>query len=77
MHSTKCLDNGTHHICIVFCSIYSLRSSQQFFSYVGMGLPGLNKYQAGINISCSWTQRSAMGEAGTRNRSISNQALDH
>ena len=31
---TKCL----------FAGFDSLRPSQQFFSYVGMGLPGLNQY---------------------------------
>ena len=44
-----------------------------FFSYVGMGLPGLNQYLAGINVSCSRTQRSATSEAWTQNPSISSQ----
>ena len=44
----------------------SLRPSQQSFSYVGTGLPGLNRYQARINVSCSRTQHSDTGEAGTR-----------
>ena len=33
-------------------------SHQQSFSYVGTGPPGLNKYKARINVSCSRTQRS-------------------
>ena len=28
-------------------------SLQQSFSYIGMGLPGLNQYLARINLSCS------------------------
>ena len=48
---------------------------QQFFSYVGIGLPGLNK--ARINVSCSRTQHSAAGEARTRNPLIWSQALYH
>ena len=39
---------------------------QQSLSYVGTGLPGLNKYYARINVSCSSTQRSDAGEARTR-----------
>ena len=31
----------------------SLRPGQQFFSYVGTGLPGLNQYKVGVNVSCS------------------------
>ena len=33
----------------------SLRPSQQFVSYVGTGLLGLNQYLARINVSCSRT----------------------
>ena len=39
----------------------SLHLSQQFFSYAGTVLPGLNQYYAGINMSCSMTQCSAQG----------------
>ena len=34
-----------------FCSFDSLSCSQQFFSHVGTGLPGLN--QAADKVSCS------------------------
>ena len=40
-----------------------------------MGLPGLNQYQARINVSCSRTQRSDAGEALTLSPSVSSQAL--
>ena len=48
-----------------------------FFSYVGTGLPGLNQHLSGINVSCSRTQHSAAGEAQTCNPSILSQALYH
>ena len=32
------------------CLFDSLRRRQQFFSYVGTGLPRLNQYYAGINV---------------------------
>ena len=48
-----------------------------FFSYVGTGLPGFNQYLAGINVSCSRTQRSDAGESRTRGPSVSSQALYH
>ena len=44
----------------------SLRPSQQSFSYVGMGLPGMNQYYARINVSYSMTRRSDSDEAGNR-----------
>ena len=34
-----------------------------FFSYGGTGLPGLNQYSARINVSCSRTQHSEADEA--------------
>ena len=37
-----------HSVWIV--CFYSLRPSQQFFSYVRMDLPGLNQYKARINV---------------------------
>ena len=55
----------------------SLRPSQQFFSYVGMGLPGLNQYFARINVSRSRTQHSDAGEARNRGPSVLSQALCH
>ena len=51
--------------------------SQQFFSYAGTGLPGLNQYLARIDVSCSMTQHSDAGEARTRGPSVSSQALCH
>ena len=50
---------------------------QQSFSYAGTGLPGLNQYQARINVSCSRPQGSDAGEARTRSLSVSSQALYH
>ena len=47
-----------------FCS---LLPSQQFFSYVETGFPGMNQYQARINVSCLRTQQSDAVEARTRN----------
>ena len=61
-------------ICL-FVWFDSLLPSQQFFSYVGTGLPGLNQYKASINVSCSRTQRSEDGEAKTHDTSVSSQAL--
>ena len=55
----------------------SLCRSQQFFSYVGTGLPGLNQYWARINESCSRTQCSNASEARIRNPSVLSQALYH
>ena len=57
--------------------LFNLILRQQFFSYVGTGLPGLNQYQAKINVSCSRTQHSDAGEAWTRSLSASSQALYH
>ena len=39
-----------------FCLFDSLHPSRHFFSYVGLGLPGLNQYKARINVSSSKTQ---------------------
>ena len=57
------------------CWFDSLRPSQQFFSYVGMGLPGLKQYQARINVSYAGTQHSDAGEARTRSPLVLCQAL--
>ena len=68
------------HINLLFCLFILfdfIHPSQQIFSYVGMCLPGLNLYLAGINVSCSRTQCSTVGEAQTRNPSTSSQALYH
>ena len=40
---------------LAFVWFDSLCLSQQFFSYVAMGLPRLNQYKAKINVSCSRT----------------------
>ena len=44
---TNCLNKDgkiqLHNMEFGFVSFDSLRPSQQFFSYVGMGLPGLNQ----------------------------------
>ena len=52
--------------------VCSLRPNQQFFSHVGMGLPGLNQYKEADKVSCSRTQHSdsAGGETQTSNPSI-------
>ena len=43
---------------VLFVSFDSCRPSQQSFGYAGTGLPGLNQYQARINVYCSRTQCS-------------------
>ena len=55
----------------------SLRPSQQLFSYVGTGLPGLNQYEVRINVACSRKQHSDACEARTRGLSVSRQACYH
>ena len=60
-----------------FCLFDFLRPSQQSFSYVGMGIPGLNQYSARINVSCPRTQHSGGGKAQTHGPSVSSQALYH
>ena len=55
----------------LFCLFDSLRPSQQSFSYVGTGLPGLNQYYARINVTCSMTRRSDAGEARNRGPLVS------
>ena len=50
--STK---NMQHDFFVFLVWFDSLRPSQQFFSHVGTGLPGLNQYQAEDNVSCSRT----------------------
>ena len=67
----------SHEAHVFVCLFDSLRTSQQFFSYIRMGLPGLNQYLARINVSCSGTQHSDADEAGTRSLSVSSQALNH
>ena len=42
---------------------YSLRPSQQLFNKVATDLPGMNKYLARNNVSCSRTQHSDSSEA--------------
>ena len=59
------------------CLIWFFTAHQQSFSYVGTGLPGLNQYQAIINVSCTRTQRNDAGEAPTHGPSVSIEALYH
>ena len=59
---------------LFFCSLHP---SQQFFSYVGTGFPGLKQYLAWINVSCSRTQHRDKGEARTNCPSVSSQAFFH
>ena len=69
-----------HYKSVKFCLFVwfdSLRHSQQFFSYAGTCLPGLNQYKARINVSCTSTEHSDPGEAWTFNPSVSSQALYH
>ena len=51
------------HVYVLFIWFDSLRPSQT----VGMGLSGLNQYQAMSSVSCSMTQRSDTGKARIRN----------
>ena len=44
-------------VCLFVC-FDSLRPSQQFFSHVGTGLPGLNQYLAAAEGPCLRTQHS-------------------
>ena len=68
---------GRTDMCLCFVWFESLCPSQQFFSYVGTGLPGLNQYSARINVSYSRTQCSIADETQTGNPSVSSQALYH
>ena len=61
---------------IRFC-LFNLTLYVPVNSYVRTCLPRLNQYQVRINASFSKTQRSYVGEARTRNFSISRQALYH
>ena len=63
------------HLLFLFVCFESLRPSQQFFSYDGMGLSGLNQYKARNNVSCSRTQHSDTSKARTCKPSVSIQAL--
>ena len=74
MLSFSCFVLFSFQFCL-FVWFDSLHPSPQIFSYVGTGLPGLNQYQARINLSCSKTQHSDAGEARTSNLSVSSQAL--
>ena len=59
--------NEMHDLCLPVCLwlFDSLCPSQQFFSYVGTGLPGLNQYYA--RISCL----VCLSVCGLRNKKIS------
>ena len=50
---------------------------QQSFSDVGTAFPKLHQYYAGINVSCSWTQRSGASQAQTHDSLVSSQAFYH
>ena len=41
-----------------FIIIWFFTSHQQYFGYIGMGLPGLNQYKARIIVSCSRTTKA-------------------
>ena len=45
-------------VVLIVCFVWfdTLHPNQQFFSYVKIGLPVFNQYQARINVSCSRTQ---------------------
>ena len=58
--------NSQYHVMVdksisCFC-FYSLLPSQQFFSHIRTGLPGLNQYYAEDKVSSSRTQCSAFGD---------------
>ena len=59
----------------LFVLFDSLCPSQQFFSYVGMGLPGLKQYEARIIVSCSRTQHSYASEVRTLGLELSTLPL--
>ena len=71
------IEKYKHSQFVLFVWFDSLRPSQQSFSYVGTGLPGLNQYWERINVSCSRTQRSDSDEAPIRGPLVSSQALYH
>ena len=66
------LRKAVSHLPDLFVWFDSLCPSLQFFSHVGMGLPGLNQYKAADKVSCSRTQHSdsAGGEARPSKPSI-------
>ena len=66
----------THLIVVLGHALFDLiMSHQQYFIYVGMGLPEMIQYLARINVPCSRTQCSDAGEAQTCGLSVSSQAL--
>ena len=64
-------------ITAIFVWFDSLHPRQQFFSFVGMGLPGLNQYLARINVSCSRTTRQWRRLGSNPRPLVSSQALYH
>ena len=56
--------------------IDSLRPTHNF-QLCQEGISALNKYSAGLNMSCARSQRSDAREARSRNPSVSSQALYH
>ena len=55
---------------MIFCLIWFFTSHQQSFSFIGMGLPGLNQYKARINVLAQG-HNAVHGEVPTRGSSIS------
>ena len=69
------LQGFTVNSVLLFVSFDSLNFSQQFFSYVRTGFPGMKQYLARINVSCSSTQHNDAGEAQTHFPLVLSQAL--
>ena len=63
-------------VFVLFDLILYVPISNLSVTYVRTCLPGLNQYQARINVSCSRTQHDD-DEALTRGPSVSSQALYH
>ena len=61
---------------VLYVWFESLLPSQQFFSYVRTGHPGMNQYSARFNVFCSRTQCSDDGEATTCNPLISSSTIE-
>ena len=63
------------NVCLFDLNLYVPVSNLSVTS--GTGLPGLNQYEARINVSWSRTQHSDADEVGTRRPSVLSQALYH
>ena len=68
-----------HNLSLCFVCSDSLHPSQQFFTYVETGLPGLNQYLAEDKVSCSRTQHSALVrlEPTTPQSRVKHSPLNH